>query len=81
VLKSGGPLMLVLAVAPAAGDKIAHVRWIDAEAQEHEDKISFSALTLIEENTLDHSRLLSALFGGESLNSIAASKSKANPAL
>lgn len=57
VLKSGGPVMLVLEVASAARDNIAHVRWFDTAAHEQEAEFPFSALQLAKENV--SSRLLS----------------------
>jgi hypothetical protein len=80
VLRSGGPLMLVLEVATVGSDHIAHVRWIDAKAQEREAEFPFSMLKLIEQNAADHSRLLTAFFSGQPLKSMAVGDSKAKPA-
>jgi hypothetical protein len=68
VHKSGGPLMLVLQVAPAPGDKVAMVRWIDAEAREHQARFPVSELRLVRAKLMTKSGLLPAFFGGQSLN-------------
>lgn len=66
VRKSGGPVMLVLEVASAARDAIAHVRWFDTAAQAREAEFPFSALDVVKDNTLG--RLLPSFFATRSFD-------------